>query len=330
MTFSKGAIMAGIELYAPRTERHRRTWTWAAIVLGFVFITFGQVLSLFPVFMAAKLAHIPIDPANLGPSIQAAMTKWPVVAAMLFGFAFTALPVFLWVWLFERRGLRAIGFNRDGLKRFGRGFLIGLGFLAAVVGLIWAVGGYRIEAAGVWGAPSVAACLPIVILLVGFCIQGSTEEIVMRGWIMQLIASRHGLVWAMVLNAILFSLLHGMNIKPAPELALGLINIVLVGVFFSLYAVREQSIWGVCGWHAAWNWLLGLGFGLEVSGNPIETPPLIVDLTGSAGAPWWITGGKFGPEGSLATTFILALGIVWLAWKMRTRQPQGFAVEAAN
>lgn len=320
--------MAGIELYAPRTGRHRRTWTWAAIVLGFIFITLGQVLSLFPVFIVAKLAHIPIDPANLGPSMQAAMTKWPVVAAMLFGFAFTALLIFLWVWLFERRGLRAIGFNSDGLKRFGRGFLIGLGFLAAVVGLIWAVGGYRIEAAGVWAAPSFAAILPILILLAGFCIQGSTEEIVMRGWIMQIIASRHGIIWAMVVNAVLFSLLHGMNIKPEPGLMLGLVNIVLVGVFFSLYAIREQSIWGVCGWHAAWNWLLGLGFGLEVSGNPIETPPLIVDLTGNAGAPWWLTGGGFGPEGSVMTTLVLGAGIAWLVWKGALKQGEGYPVEA--
>lgn len=316
--------MAGIELYAPRTERHRRTWTWAAIVLGFVIITLGQTLTLFPVFFVAKLAHIPIDMANLGPSMEAAMTKWPVVAAMLFGFAFTALMIFLWVWLFERRGLQAIGFNQDGFRRFGRGFLIGLGFLAAVVGLIWTVGGYRIEAAGVWAAPSLESVLPILILLVGFSIQGSTEEIVMRGWIMQLIASRHGIIWAIVLNAVIFSLLHGMNIKPSPELALGLLNIVLVGVFFSLYAIREQSIWGVCGWHAAWNWLLGLGFGLEVSGNAIETPPLVVDLIGVDRAPWWITGGKFGPEASIAASIVLALGIVWLIWKGALKQGAGY------
>ena len=316
--------MAGIELYAPRTERHRRTWTWAAIVLGFVIITLGQTLTLFPVFIVAKLAHIPIDLANLGPSMEAAMTKWPVVAAMLFGFAFTALLIFFWVWLFERRSLQTIGFNQEGLKRFGRGFLIGLGFLAAVVGLIWATGGYRIEAAGIWAAPSLASVLPILILLIGFCIQGSTEEIVMRGWIMQLIASRHGIIWAMVLNAVVFSLLHGMNIKPSPELALGLLNIVLVGVFFSLYAIREQSIWGVCGWHAAWNWLLGLGFGLEVSGNAIETPPLVVDLTGVDQAPWWLTGGKFGPEGSIAASLVLLLGIAWLIWKGTLKQGAGY------
>ena len=33
-----------------------------------------------------------------------------------------------------------------------------------------------------------------------------------------------------------------------------------------------------------WNWLLGLGFGLEVSGQVIDTVPLIADLTGTEGA----------------------------------------------
>jgi len=321
--------MAGIELYAPRAAKHRRTWTWAVIVLGFVFILLGQVLSVFPMVGVMIATHMPIDTANLQAAVESAMTKWPIVGALLFSFVFTALPVFLWVWLFERRGLQAIGFNTDGMKRFGRGFGTGLVFLAAVVGLIWAVGGYRIEAPGVWAAPSFGAILPLVVLLIGFCIQGSTEEIVMRGWLMQIIASRHGIIWAMAVNAILFALLHGMNIKPEPGLVLGLLNIVLVGVFFSLYAIREQSIWGVCGWHAAWNWLLGLGFGLEVSGNPIETPPLVIDLTGAQGAPWWITGGGFGPEGSVMTTVVLLAGIAWLVWKGALKPVGGYPVETA-
>ena len=38
--------MAGIELFAPRKSRHRRTWTIAAIVLGAVFIIGGQLAAL--------------------------------------------------------------------------------------------------------------------------------------------------------------------------------------------------------------------------------------------------------------------------------------------
>jgi uncharacterized protein len=322
----QGIEMAGIELYAPRLAKHRRTWSVAVVVLVGVFFLLGQTLSFIPIMVALKLAGIELDPANLQASLSIAMSEWPIISAVLFGCAFTALAVFLWVWLFERRGLQTIGFNGDGFKRFGRGFLIGLAFLGSAVGGIALLGGYRIETAGVWSAPSFLAFLPILVLLVGFCIQGSTEEILMRGWLMQVIASRHGIVWAMGINAVIFSLMHGMNTKPTPELALGLFNIVLVGVFFSLYALKEQSLWGVCGWHAAWNWLLSAGFGLEVSGIVIKAPPLVVDLAGAKGAPWWLTGGSFGPEGSVVATTVLLAGTICVAWQVRQTPPKSFPV----
>lgn len=319
--------MAGIELYAPRLAKHRRTWSLAIVGLGIVFLAL-QIL-LLPVFLmtAIGLAGIKIDPQNLQASLLAALPEWPVFASSLFACGVTSIAIFLWVHLFERRSFPAIGFNGQGLKRFGRGFLIGLGFLSAVVGGLALLGGYRIESPGIWAAPSLAAFVPIVVLLVGFCIQGSGEEILMRGWLMQLIASRHGLYWGIGINSVIFSLMHALNTPPTPELALGLLNILLVGVFFSLYAIREQSIWGVCGWHAAWNWMLSGGVGLEVSGMSVKVAPLI-DLAGTAGAPWWLTGGSFGPEGSVVATAVLLTGTIWLAWQLRRNPPKGFPVVA--
>lgn len=228
-------------------------------------------------------------------------------------FGLTAVLLIAWVLLFERRPLSTIGFNGHGLKRFLRGYAIGLGFLLATIGVIWVAGGYRIESGGVFArAGAVAALVPIGALLLGFIVQGSTEEIVFRGWLMQLIASRHGVVVALIVNAILFGLVHAGNTEPTKELALGVVNIVLFGTFIGLYAAREGSLWGVCGWHAAWNWLLGLGFGLEVSGHVLDVTPLFVDLTTTTGAPWWLTGATFGPEASVVTTAILLGGSVWV------------------
>ena len=123
------------------------------------------------------------------------------------------------------------------------------------------------------------------------------------------------------------ALAHGGNIEPSKELYVGLANIVLFGLFISLYAVREGSLWGVCGWHAAWNWLLGLGFGLEVSGMKIDSLPLITDLTAAQGAAWWLTGAAFGPEASLVTTAVLLLGTIVLVVRGRTKN---HGVEAAS
>lgn len=300
--------MSGVELYAPRRPAHRRTWTAAALVLAIVFIALGQLIAAVPGALLGLMTP------------GGDMVGWRGTAYVLASFAFIAVIVVAWVRLFERRGLDVIGFNGNGAKRFLRGFALGLAFLLAVVGIIAALGGYRIEGGGAFAAPSVAGALaPIVVLLLGFVIQGSTEEIVTRGWLMQVIASRHGLAWGVGLSAALFGLLHAANIKPSPELALGVTNVTLFGVMIVLYAAREGSIWGVCGWHAAWNWLLGLGFGLEVSGQVIETRPLIVDLTTRADLPWWITGAAFGPEGSVVTTAVLLTASALLIWRGRTR-----------
>jgi len=300
--------LAGIELYAPRTPRHRRTWTAAALVLAVVFIILGQTFTAVPGLM---LGFLTMNGRSVG---------WAGTAFSLFGFAATALIVVGWVTLFERRNLRTIGFNGHALKRFARGYGVGLAFLLVVVGGIAALGGYTIEAGGAFSTPApLVALWPILVLLLGFVIQGSTEEILTRGWLMQVIASRHGLAWGIGLSSALFGLLHAANIKPSPELAVGVANVALFGVMIGLYAAREGSLWGVCGWHAAWNWLLGLGFGLEVSGQVVETKPLIVDLATRTEVPWWITGAAFGPEGSVVTTVVLLVASAVLALRWRSK-----------
>ena len=299
--------MTGIELYAPRKPRHRRTWTVAALVLAVVFIIVGQMAGAVP---GVLLGFLSPEGETIG---------WQGTAFALTSFAFTAGAVILWVTLFERRGLTEIGFNGSGLKRFLRGYILGLAFLVAVVGVIWALGGYRIDAGGAFAAASVGAALvPIGVLMLAFVIQGSTEEILTRGWLMQVIASRHGLAWGVGLSSALFGLLHAANIDPSPELLTGVLNVILFGVFIGMYAAREGSLWGVCGWHAAWNWLLGLGFGLEVSGQVIETTPLIVDLGTQTTVPWWVTGAAFGPEGSVVTTAVLLIGTAVLVFRGRS------------
>lgn len=301
--------MAGIELYAARRRSHRRTWTLAAIVLGAVFTVGGQVGALAPAIAAGF-----VTPGG-------GADGWPQLAyELVAAFGLGSVLVLLWARLFERRGPATLGLNARGPVRFVRGYLIGLAFLASVVGIIWLAGGYVVEGTGAFGSDDVgAALLPIGVLLLGFIVQGSSEELLFRGWLMQLIASRHGLWLAVIVNSALFALAHAGNIEPSNELYVGLANIVLFGLFISLYAVREGSLWGVCGWHAAWNWLLGLGFGLEVSGMKIDSLPLVTDLTGAEGAAWWLTGASFGPEASVVTTGVLLVGMGVLALRGRTR-----------
>lgn len=289
--------MTGRELYTARKPRHRRTWSIAAIILLIVFVIVGQIGTVIPAMVA-------------GWFTEANSSQWPQLTFILIAaFGASAVILCLWIWFFERRSLATIGLNGNGFARFARGYLIGLASLITVVGLIYALGGYQIEGAG---SLAPAALIPVGALFIGFIIQGSTEEIFFRGWLMQLLASRHGLILAVIVNSLLFGLFHGLNIEPGRELFLGLANIVLFGLFMSLYAAREGSIWGVCGWHAAWNWLLASGFGLEVSGQQVPITPMITDLAFAPDVAWWITGGIFGPEASVITTGVLAAGTLFI------------------
>lgn len=290
--------MAGQDIYAPRQARHRRTWTLAAIILLVVFMLGGQILGAIP---GVLLGLVSTDPAAL---------DWAGMSYILIAaFATTAVLLLLWTMFFERRGLASVGLNARFPLRFVRGYGLGLGFLASVVALIWLLGGYQIEASG---SLAMASLIPVVWLMAGFIIQGSTEELVFRGWFMSLVASRHGIWIAIAFNSALFGLVHAGNIAWSQELMFGLANIVLVGVFLSLYAAKEGSLWGVCGWHAAWNWLLASGFGLPVSGQDVLVTPVIIDLADTPDAAWWLTGGVFGPEASVVTSLVLCAGIAVL------------------
>jgi len=310
--------MKHVELYAPRTTRHRRTWTAAAIPLIVLFFIAGQLLTIFGI-----LKPMGFHQADLA-------TQWQPLTIQLLGFGFTALLILAWAWLFERRSPAALGLNGDALLRYGRGLLVGAGFLFASIGLAWALGGYKIEGFGVWTGPSLALFLPILCIFGGFMVQGATEELMLRGWLMQLVASRHGLVIAIIINSLIFALLHAGNIEPSPELILALVNLVLFAVMISLYAIKEGSLWGVCAWHSMWNTLLGVGFGLDVSGGKIAVQSLVVDLAPAQGAPWWLTGGAFGPEASVATSIVLLAGVIYFLATGAMRQGQRYSAPGLN
>ncbi len=295
--------MAGFELYAGRKARHRRTWTLAIVIIGTLFVLISQMLPLIPwmvrvVPLIAAQKPFPMPELNgLYIIEEAALT-----IALILG----------WIFLFERRGGKTVGFTHHPVQRFVRGYLIGCGFLAVVVGGLWAMGVYAVEGPGVWQAPTLAALLTIAGYAAVFIVQGSSEELFNRGWLMGTLASRHGLLFAIIFNSVLFGAMHLLNPAPTIVKLAGVANVVLFGFFISLYACRERSLWGACAFHGAWNWLLGIGFGLEVSGLDLKVAPLIVNLKDAPGIPWYLSGGAWGPEASILTTIVLLAGIAFL------------------
>ena len=95
-------------------------------------------------------------------------------------------------------------------------------------------------------------------------IQGGTEELVTRGWLLQTVTSKLNLSWGIAISSSLFSILHLGN---QGVTALSLISIVLVGVLLALYMLKTDNIWGVAALHGAWNFTQGNLVGVAVSGQ---------------------------------------------------------------
>jgi hypothetical protein len=149
----------------------------------------------------------------------------------------------------------------------------------------------------------------VLIVAVGWLVQGAAEEALTRGFLLPTVAVRWGVVPGILLSSLVFAALHLLNPHLTP---IGQLNLFLFGVFAALYALWEGSLWGVCAIHGAWNWVQSSVYGFAVSGQGQQTATLL-DLR-EVGHDW-MTGGAFGPEGGLAVTLVLLSGcaLVWVA-----------------
>ncbi|SDZ93217.1 hypothetical protein SAMN05443667_101339 [Flavobacterium gillisiae] len=265
-----------------------------ALLLTLTFLILGQLLGYF--------ARMPFETSInsiVNPAWKCAI---PIFEQLISGNLPIVVCVFLWMYFYEKRPFSHLGFQKKkSVSLYFKGFLGGILMFGSVVGIMavlhfvnWENGNPLLQGKEM--------LFPTFLLLIGFVIQGATEEILCRGWLMPILSARYNLWVGIFLSSSLFGILHGFNQNVT---MLAVFNTVLVGVFFSLFALRQGSLWGACALHSIWNWLQGNFFGFEVSGQ--EAGPTLFNLKEIG--PDWMTGGIFGPEGGFICTFIISAAI---------------------
>jgi uncharacterized protein len=78
-------------------------------------------------------------------------------------------------------------------------------------------------------------------------------------------------------------------------------------------------LWGVFGIHTVWNWLQQVVFGLPNSGVASLPDNALFSVTPNLALPDPITGGNFGPEGTLAASLVLLALIGFSMWRRSVR-----------
>ena len=256
-------------IIGPGRWRRTRTLGWMVLLAVVTTVEFG--------LQAAVRAGLGAGPALLLAAAFAtlALAYGTYVVAVRFG---------------ERR--RAVELAPGPAAReLAFGVVLGGTMIAVVMGCLVLVGAVSLQAAS-WTHPArdIRTALGT----------GFLEELLARLIVFRLLACAFGMGAGVAISALLFGAAHLHN-PGASVLSAGAIA-VEAGLLLSGFFVATRRIWMSIGAHAGWNFTLGTVFGAPVSGMPVQGSILRSDF--AASAPAWLTGGGFGPEASVVTTFI--------------------------
>ena len=129
-------------------------------------------------------------------------------------------------------------------------------FIGAVIGVILlAVSVFAIVLTGnieYHGLFENADILMIILLIGGFIIQGATEEFLCRGIVLHTLKERTPIWFAIAVSTLLFIIPHWSSLFDGGMIygVIGVANLVLVSIIFSLLTILFKSIWVACGLHS--------------------------------------------------------------------------------
>ena len=151
-------------------EARRPTPWWAAWLVGIAIIFGGLVVGG---MVGETLLGKPPKDAPLHQFVD------------FFGFGMVLVFLYLWLRFKEGRSFSSVGLRGDNpLGKLAGGVVIGALMMTAGVLVPWALGQYQLGASvhGRLGMDAVPLLVPLLLL---FILQGSTEELVLRGYMLQ-------------------------------------------------------------------------------------------------------------------------------------------------
>jgi membrane protease YdiL (CAAX protease family) len=145
----------------------------------------------------------------------------------------------------------------------------------------------------------------IIPLTVAFTI-AVFEEILIRGIIFRIIEEKLGSYISLLISVIIFGALHMAN--PNSTLISGLCVGIEAGFLLGSAYIYTRNLWFPIAIHFSWNFMQSGIFGAITSGNEKPSSLLTTKITGSQ----LITGGEFGPEGTIQSIIFCLLASIIL------------------
>lgn len=250
----------------------------------------------------------------------------------LYGFIGFAVVTILYMHCIEKRPWKEYGiiFSGKTIRQFLRRAIEGAILVAIIILLLVSLQEYQFAGIhyereqGQW----------VLLTLGAYLIQGSTEELMCRGFLQNSLCAKINEKTAILITAIVFMIPHlGSIITMDGGLAaIAVANVILVSILFSLVMIKDHNLLSACGLHIGWNYMLGSIMGLQVSGGTVAADHTVTAGQGTedsvagiiqmqlmnSGEKVWLTGGAYGIEASVMLTITLLILDAFIINKIRS------------
>ena len=231
-----------------------------------------------------------------------------------YGYILFSIIAVLYCKHIEKRSLQDVGLTKQGTDYLW-GIVIAVAMLFLVVILCLVTGD-----ASFLGINRDMSIKGLLLWGLAFMIQGSEEEILCRGFLMNTLKKKISVPLAVFISSTAFVVPH-LIMTPILDSGsayalIGIVNLYLISVLFSIIVLWRGNIWISCGLHAAWNYVLNIILGLTVSGNDAKMEGVFQIRINKLSI---INGSEYGFEAGIATTAItiITICVILYIWKGR-------------
>jgi hypothetical protein len=198
---------------------------------------------------------------------------------------------------YEHRVITELSTNGLWKKLF-TGILLGSGLQVLTILVIYLFGDFKVITVNPFSALIIPFTIAFTVAIL--------EEILLRGIVFRITEEKWGSIKALIISGIIFAGLHLVN----PHVTvISVLCITAVGVLLGAVYMYYRSLWVPIAIHFGWNFTQAGIFGEITSGNEKTSSLFTTQING----PEFLTGGQFGPEGSIqAVLFCIIAALILL------------------
>ena len=231
---------------------------------------------------------------------------------LYYGFLVFSLVTLLYCRFVEKKNIKFVGFSGNPIEYLA-GALVATILLFIILGI-----GCLCGSISFCGFSTNVNIKSILLWILAFGIQGATEEIMCRGFLLNSLKNRISIPLAILISSTAFVFPHLSSLIEADFVyaVIGIINLYLVSITFSILVLWRCNIWIACGLHSAWNFILYVIMGLSLSGSESVLKGVVLFSVKDTSI---LNGADYGIEASVITTVVLGmlLFVMVKGWKGR-------------